>query len=95
MGEIISVVITNELDCSVVEVGIKFVVSHDVDDEIILVQFQKNVAGVAFSVEGGEIVSVVNTDELDCYVVEMGIGSKFHMKLMMKLYQLNLNRMWL
>ena len=40
VGEIISVVNTNELDCSVVEVGIKFVVSHDVDDEIILVQFE-------------------------------------------------------
>ena len=40
MVEIVSVVNPNELDCSVVEVGIKFVVSHDVDDEIILVQFK-------------------------------------------------------
>ena len=40
VAEIFSVVNTNELDYSVVEVGIKFVVSHDVDDEIILVQFK-------------------------------------------------------
>ena len=40
MDEIISVVNTNELDCAVVEVGIKFDVSHDVDDEIILVEFK-------------------------------------------------------
>ena len=52
-------------------------------------------ARVKFSVEVAEIVSVVNNNELDCSVVEMGIGSKFHMKLMMKLYQLDLNRMWL
>ena len=33
VSEIISDVDTNKLDCSVVEVGIKFDVSHDVDDE--------------------------------------------------------------
>ena len=40
MGEIISVVNTNEHDCSVVEVGIKFDVSDDVDDEIIQVELK-------------------------------------------------------
>ena len=40
MGEIVSVVNTNELDCAVVEVGIYFDVSHDDDDEIILVELK-------------------------------------------------------
>ena len=40
MDEIISVVYTNGLDCSVVEVGIKFDDSHDVDDEIIQVELK-------------------------------------------------------
>ena len=44
MSEIISVVNTNELDCSVVEVVIKFDVSHDVDDIIELVDLKQNVA---------------------------------------------------
>ena len=73
MGEIISVVNTNELDCSVDEVGIKFDVSYDVDDEIILAEFKKNGAGVEFSDEVAEIVSVVNTNELDCSFVEVCI----------------------
>ena len=89
VGEIVSVVNTNELDCAVVEVGIKFDVSHDNDDEIIPYEFKQNVAGVEFSVEVSEIVSVVNTNEFDWSVVEMGIRSKIHMMLMMKLYRLN------
>ena len=40
VAEIVSVVYTNELDCAVVEVGIKFDVSLDVDDEIILIEFK-------------------------------------------------------
>ena len=40
MGEIISVVYTNKLNCAVVEMGIKFDVSHDVDDENKLVEFK-------------------------------------------------------
>ena len=54
--------------------GIKFDVLRDDDDEIKLVEFKYNVAGVEFSVEVGEIVSVVNTNELDWSVVEMGIA---------------------
>ena len=44
VGEIVSVVNTNELDCAVVEVGIKFDVSHDVDDIIEQVDLKQNVA---------------------------------------------------
>ena len=40
VGEIISVVNTNELDWTVVEMGIGIEVSHDVDDEIILVELK-------------------------------------------------------
>ena len=56
VGETISVVNTNELDWTVVEMGIGIEVSHDVDDEIILVELKKNEAGVEFSVEVAEIV---------------------------------------
>ena len=73
MGEIFTVVITNELDCYVVEVGIKFDVSHDVDDEIELVDLKQNVAGIGFSVEVSEKISDVDTNELECSVVEVGI----------------------
>ena len=64
---------TNELDWSVVEIGIRIEVSHDVNDEIILAEFKKNGAGVEFSDEVAEIVSVVHTNELDCSFVEVGI----------------------
>ena len=40
VAEIVSVVYTNELDCAVVEVGINFDVTLDVDDEIILIEFK-------------------------------------------------------
>ena len=40
VAEIVSVVNTNELDCAVVEVGINFDVTLDVDDEIILIEFK-------------------------------------------------------
>ena len=40
VAEIVSVVYTNELDCAVVEVGINFDVTLDVDDEIILLEFK-------------------------------------------------------
>ena len=53
--------------------GIKFDVLRDDDDEINLVEFKYNVAGIGLSVEVAEIVSVVNTYELDCAVVEVGI----------------------
>jgi len=39
-AEIDSVVNTNELDCSVDEVGIKFDILHDVVDKIIPVEFK-------------------------------------------------------
>ena len=64
---------TNELDWSGVEIGIRIEVSHDVNYEIILAEFKKNGAGVEFSDEVAEIVSVVNTNELDCSFVEVGI----------------------
>ena len=53
--------------------GIEIEVSHDVDDEIIQVELKQNIAGVEFSVEVGEIISVVNTNEHDCSFVEVGI----------------------
>ena len=40
VSEIISDVDTNKLDCSVVENGFKFDVSHDIDDEFILVELK-------------------------------------------------------
>ena len=40
VSEIISDVDKNKLDCSVVENGFKFDVSHEVDDEIILVELK-------------------------------------------------------
>ena len=48
MSEIVSVVNTNEFDWSVVEMGIKFDVSHDVDNIIELVDLKQNVAGIEF-----------------------------------------------
>ena len=53
--------------------GIEIEVSHDVDDEIIQVELKQNIAGVIFSVEVDERISVINTNELDCAIVEVGI----------------------
>ena len=72
VGETISVVHTNELDCAVVEMGIEIEVSHDIDDEIELVDLKQYVAWIGFSVEVSEIISDVGTNELDCSVVENG-----------------------
>ena len=54
----------NELDCYVVDVGIEFDVSDEVDDKIELVVLMNNVDFVDTSVKVGVMFSDVNMNEL-------------------------------
>ena len=63
----------NELDCYVVDVGIEFDVSDEVDDKIELVVLMNNVDFVDTSVKVGVMFSDVDMNEFDCSDVEVCI----------------------
>ena len=65
----------NELDCYVVDVGIEFDVSDEVDDKIELVVLMNNVDFVDTSVKVGVMFSDVNMNELICSDIDVGIES--------------------
>ena len=68
--EIISVVDTNEIDCSFVDGIIEVNVSDDVVDQIRFLETIYKFGWVDFSVQIGKIISVVDTNEIDCSFVE-------------------------
>ena len=68
--KIVSVVDTNEPDCSFVQGIIEFNISEDDDDENELIEMVNNVYWVDISLGNGEIFPVVDTNEIDCSFVE-------------------------